>query len=514
VFTGLTTGIPTTCEGTGTGAGPDGIVPLTLTRPSSDVTITQMPTGGATSVIALYRPSGCGVTSQEVACNNTSGGGGNTLRAANLPPGTYWVHVSSNSGAAVIVQATVAASPPRQMGDTCPGVAVTPDMGPTTLSTMGFAANGDYGTSCGGGTTNNGDAVFTFTTTATRDVTVDVSATGGAAIAAELTRTCGDRTTAVPMCANGNPARRTYRNLPAGTYYVTVSYGTGTRSLIATVNTVAPAMPSPADACPGVALTAGTASTAMMNTLTAGTAPLACQAGVTGDGSWTFPAPAVGNDVLVNVAATNGNVAFQVQRPCGFTNVGGCVGGAPSIWQRYSGLMPGVTHAVVAGSNATSGSLSVLYRTVPTPTAAMAAGNNTCMNAQTIAPTGGIFRGTTAMSNVRTGPAGAGGIPIPGDCMAGACVGARTVFYRLALTERRRVIATMTGEMNFDPLLFIRSGNTCPGDTVPNACNDDRIGRNSQVDTTLNAGTYWVLASGCGFAQQGNYTLDVAVLPP
>ena len=46
------------------------------------------------------------------------------------------------------------------------------------------------------------------------------------------------------------------------------------------------------------------------------------------------------------------------------------------------------------------------------------------------------------------------------------------------------------------------------------ACNDDRVGQNAQVDTTLNPGTYWVLASGCGFMQQGNYALDVAVLPP
>ena len=45
-----------------------------------------------------------------------------------------------------------------------------------------------------------------------------------------------------------------------------------------------------------------------------------------------------------------------------------------------------------------------------------------------------------------------------------ACLGGRTVFYRLALTDRRRVVATMTPvTMGFDTLLFIRGGMTCPG---------------------------------------------------
>jgi hypothetical protein len=514
VFTGFTTGIPSSCEGMGTGAGPDGVVPLTLTRPSSDVTITNMPTGGASAVLTLYRPNGCGVAAQEAACANTSTMGGNTLRAANLPPGTYWVQVSSNSGAATIVQATVAASPPRVMGDACPGVAVRPDMGPTTLSTMGFAANGDYGTSCSGGNTGNGDAVFTFTTTAARDVTVDVSATGGAAISAELTRTCGDRMTAVPMCTTGNPARRLYRNLPAGTYYVTVAYGTGTRSLIASVTTAAATPPATADTCPGAALVAGTPNAVPVSQLTPGTAMVACQTGIVGDAAWAFAAPAAGNDVLVNVAASNGNVGFQVQRPCGGTNVGACVGSAASIWQRYTGLTPGAAHAIVAATNATTGTVTATYRTVPTPTSAMVTSNNTCMTAQNVPAAGGIFRGSTAMSNVRTGPGAGGTIPLPTGCAATTCLGARTVFYRLALTARSRVVATMTGQMGFDTLLFIRGGTTCPGDNVMNACNDDRIGLNSQVDTTLNPGTYWVLASGCGATQQGSYTLDVAVLPP
>jgi hypothetical protein len=316
------------------------------------------------------------------------------------------------------------------------------------------------------------------------------------------------------MCSTGNPARRTFRNLPAGTYYATVTYGTGTRSLIATVTTAMATPLATADTCPGAALMAGVANAVPVSQLTAGTTMLSCQMGVTADAAWSFTSPAAGNDVLVNVAASNGNVGFVVQRPCAGAAVGTCVGSAPSLWQRYTGLTPGVAHAIVGGTNATMGTLTATYRTVPTPTAAMVTNNNTCMTAQMIPATGGIFRGSTAMSNLRTGSGAGGTLGLPMGCASNACLGSRTVVYRFALTARSRVVASLTGAMGFDPLLFIRSGTTCPGDNVMGACNDDRIGFNSQVDTTLNPGTYWVMASGCGAMQQGNYSLDVAVLPP
>jgi hypothetical protein len=49
-FSGLTNGLPASCEGTQTAAGPDGIIPLTITTPS-DVVITATPTGGDAVVL-------------------------------------------------------------------------------------------------------------------------------------------------------------------------------------------------------------------------------------------------------------------------------------------------------------------------------------------------------------------------------------------------------------------------------------------------------------------------------
>ena len=514
VFTGYRAGLPASCEGTQTSMGPDGVIPLTLTS-ASDVVITTMPTGGDASVITLYRPGGCGNAMQELRCANTSGGS-NTIRASSLAAGTYWVQVSSARGAATIVQAMITMPRPRSPGDTCPGVAVRPDGGPTTLSTMGFAADADYGTSCGGGNTNNGDAVFTFTTTAARDVTVEVSGTGTAGLSLELATTCGNRMSAVPTCTTGNPSRRTFRNLAAGTYYVTVTYGAATmtgRSLVANVTTAAPTLPAPADACPGVALMPDVATTVNVANLTPGTAALACVPRVTGDGAFTFVGPAAGSDVLVNVVSSAGNAGVQLQTPCGGMAVGACVGAGRSVWTRYTGLRAGTTYAVIAGTDATTGTLSASYRTVPTAAPMAVTNNVSCMSARTIAAAGGVYTGSTSASMTRTG--GFGTMTLRPTCAATQCLGARTVFYRLDLTERRRVIATMTGTtMGFDTLLFIQSGTTCPGAALMNACNDDTIGTNAQIDTTLDRGTYWVMASGCGFNAAGNYSLDVAVVAP
>ncbi|MFO0629938.1 MAG: hypothetical protein U0325_30505 [Polyangiales bacterium] len=53
-----------------------------------------------------------------------------------------------------------------------------------------------------------------------------------------------------------------------------------------------------------------------------------------------------------------------------------------------------------------------------------------------------------------------------------------------------------------------------PGHRRDGACNDDRLGTDSQIDATLDAGTHWIHAAGCGADQSGEYTLDVMVVAP
>ncbi len=221
--------------------------------------------------------------------------------------------------------------------------------------------------------------------------------------------------------------------------------------------------------------------------------------------------------MLVHVAHSGtSNIAMQLQQPCGGMNVGACVGAAAraalrrasnSFWQRYQGLMAGQTHAIVASTSATTGLLSASYLTIPTQAPVTVMGTPTCMRPQVIPAAGGVFRGNNTASTLRVG--GMGGLAT--SC--GMCgPGGRTAVYRLTLTERRHVIASLSG--GFDTFLWINSGATCPGTNVMGACNDDAVGLTSQIDATLAAGTYWVMASGCGNGAAGDYTLDVVTLAP
>jgi hypothetical protein len=508
-FTGLRADLPASCEGAMTSLGPDGIVPLTLTA-ASDVTITGMPTGGDAVVLTLFTATGCGMAAGELRCSNSSATGGTArITATSLPPGQYYVAVSAARGNPALVQATVTPARPRMPGDVCPGVTVTPDGAPATITTTGFSGTADIGTSCGptAGSAGWVDVVFTYTLTAPRDVTINVSATGTGAITVDLAATCGARNAALPGCTAANPVRRVVRAQAPGTYYVTVAYnGAPGRSIIATVTTSAPTMPPAGDRCPAIPLTAGMVSTVDASMLSPDFA-LLCVATSRADAIFSFANPAAGNDVLVNVTTTaaGATTALQLESTCGGAAVGPCVAAARnSIWQRYHGLTPGATSYLVGATTANTGMLSARYQVLPAATPTAVTTNDRCGGAFDIDPMrGGIYTGSTAMFNDDT--------TLPRPCIPARCGGGVDAIYRLDLrtaTAPRRVLLNTIGSA-FDTVLFVTTGMTCPGANVPNACNDDYYGQAAALDITLNPGLYWVVVSGCGFGARGNYQLDV-----
>lgn len=511
-FGGLTTGLPASCEGSMTGAGPDGVVPLTITTPS-DVVVTARPTGGDAVVLTLSTSAGCGQRSEELRCSNSSAsssGGVATLRASTLGPGTYAVTVSSMRGNPAVVQAVITPARPRPRGDVCPGVVVPPDGVPVSLSTAGFAGEADHGTTCGSNGSSSGwvDSVFSYTLTSARDVTLSVSATGSGDVALAVESTCGVRLSSVPGCVTGNPARRIIRNQQPGTYYVVVEHrnaGSGGRTLVASLTTAAPTLPGRADTCPGIPLSPSTPAQADVAGLTAGSASLSCFTTSRADAVFGFTAPGMGSDVLMNVSGPSGSrVGYSLQSPCGGAAVGGCTGPAASVWKRFQGLTPGQAYSLVAGTEAMSGDVTARYLVVPSATATAVSGNESCDTRRTIPVTGGIFRGNSSSARQVIAAPPCGGL---------GCAGGRAVYYQLALPSRRRVIASTLGS-GFDTILSVNSGSSCPGRPVANGCNDDNVGQSSQVDVTLDAGTYYLVVQGCGFGRGGDYTLDVAVVAP
>ncbi|MDO9017275.1 MAG: hypothetical protein Q8S73_38820 [Deltaproteobacteria bacterium] len=510
-FEGLTAGLPASCEGAMTSAGPDGVAPLTITTPS-DVVLVARPTGGDTAVLTLSTAAGCGQRAGELRCHNSSAsgsGGVATLRASTLGPGTYAVTVSTIAGRPAVVQATITPARPRPRGDVCPGVVVTPDGAAVTLSTAGFAGEADHGTACG----SNGaggwvDAVFSYTLTAARDVTISVSPTGSGDVAVSVHTRCGERGASLPGCVTGSPARRILRNQAPGTYYVVVEHrsaGAAGRALVTAVTTAAPTLPGPADTCPGVPLTPGVAARVDVAGLTAGSAALSCLGSARADAVFGFTAPGMSSDVLLNVAGSDGaRVGYTLQSPCGGAAVGGCTGPGGSVWRRYQGLTGAQAYSVVAGTEGMLGSVTAQYLLVPAATSVSVSGNESCGARRSIPATGGVFRGNSASAPPPLAAPPCGGL---------GCAGGRAVYYQLTLTERRRVIANTLGS-GFDTILSINGGDSCPGRPVSNGCNDDTVAQASQVDVTLAAGTYFVVVQGCGLGRGGDYTLDVAVVAP
>ena len=518
-FAGFARDHVVSCAGRQTSMGPDAVLPLTLAA-TSDVSITVNPGPGDSIVAALVPADACGQPTRELSCVNGSSsiGGIGVLRVSSVPAGRYALIVGTVLGAPVGVVTSVTPARPRAPGDLCPGVEVAPDGPPVTIDTRTFSSTADHGTSCGyngQGSLGWVDAVARFTIREARDVTVNVAGDGMEDLNVEVTRVCGVAAYVIPGCDTGLPARRTLRNLPAGTYYAVVDYRPMARpdhTLNVTVTTAAPTPPGPAARCPGVALPASNTAQVDVDNLAPGDPPM-CLTRARANAYFTFAAPSEPGDVLVNVAtnAARSDVAFTLTNACGGDAVGACVSpldrSANSVWGRYAGLTPGRTYTVEAATSAVGGQLSVREVRVPHVDPVAVTGNTTCETAYVLPPGGGIFTGTTDGSTAVASPFCA-------TTMTG-CAGSRGVLYRLDLTERRRVVAIMDGT-GFDALLSLTRMDPCPGRTIRDqvACVDDWYSTDPQVDVTLDAGRYWIFAAGCGAAQSGEYRLDVAVLPP
>jgi hypothetical protein len=82
---------------------------------------------------------------------------------------------------------------------------------------------------------------------------------------------------------------------------------------------------------------------------------------------------------------------------------------------------------------------------------------------------------------------------------------------RLDLAQPKRVVLNMDGSV-YATILDVRTGATCPGQPVQNACYVGFDGPRSFLDLQLAAGTYWIIIDGYA-GQKGGWALDVRVVP-
>ncbi|MEZ4395089.1 MAG: hypothetical protein R3A48_28760 [Polyangiales bacterium] len=515
-FPGFSPDHALSCGGRDISAGPDAVVPLTLTE-TSDVDISAQPGTNDSIAVALRPADQCDNPAWELECVNggSSIGGIATFRASRVPPGDYVVILATTRGVAARVNASLRPARPRAQADVCPGVEVEADGPEVTIDTTGYVATADHGTTCGSAITGGSsgvDAVFRWVLDEPRDVIVHIEGEGSAALALDVSSTCGSRAQAIPGCSLTFPTARRLRSLRPGTYYGVLNYraeGRPNRVFRVSIETLDPTPPGPAAVCPGVMLTEGLYSAHRVEALGEGPV-LPCVRSQLVSGNFSFEAPAQG-DVVIHAQTDDerADAALQLRATCGGEPLGECAGPETrrgnSIWQRFQGLTPGQRYWVQGVTSTVDRSLGVAYRVVPHADPRDVVGNDRCESAFTVPETGGVFRGSTDGSTAIAMPSCASG--------RSGCAGGRGVMYRLELSQRRRVVALMRAS-GFDTLLALQSNGPCPGTAGQGACNDDWRGTDSQIDVTVDAGTHWIYAAGCGADQSGDYTLDVMVVAP
>jgi hypothetical protein len=100
------------------------------------------------------------------------------------------------------------------------------------------------------------------------------------------------------------------------------------------------------------------------------------------------------------------------------------------------------------------------------------------------------------------------------DNFQATCAGgaqSNDVVYRVTLPRRQIIRASL--ESDYDSALYIR--RTCGDAASEIACNDDeQDNRHSLVETTLDAGTYFIVVDGFRTGNAGTFTLDVQTSNP
>ena len=351
--------VGTSCGSRGSTDGwTDWVVRFTLGS-TRDVSVTL--SGSGTSSLRMQLQTGCGsgMTGGELVGPCLSGSPP-ARRYRNLTAGTYYLVIESTAPpAGLSVSVTTTDPGTRLTGDTCPGVAVTPDGAPTMLVPAAFDVTSDYGTACGsrGPTDNWTDWVFSFRLTERRDVTVSMLG-GGSTTRMQLQSSCGPMAEPIGGCVTGSSLlERRYRSLEPGTYYI-VGESSGsvppTGPIRAIVSTTAPATRPAGEQC-GNAVTVVPDGFAVPIALSSfdltpdeGTR---CGSATTTTGNWidfvsTFTLTTQ-RDVTVTMSAPT-TIYGELRSPCSdrASTIGACSAASSTWTRRYARLGPG-TYSVV-----------------------------------------------------------------------------------------------------------------------------------------------------------------------
>lgn len=455
--------------------------------------------GATTTDVSVALQTTCGQAASELGCDVGKAQKRSRVLGRSLAPGTYYAVVTSQVEAQVDVRVDLLPPTTKPTNEDC--AAPTPVATDVTFPVSIVDAKKDLPSACAA--TGRGELTYAFTLAAPADVRVFASTVVGTGDPVVSLRGAACATDEI-RCRSKSAPPLFARGLAAGTYVLSVS---GTASLDANVlvktypptappanQTCAAPPPAPIDTRFSVDLS--NQEDAIQNGCLAG-APNAAYELVLSQPSdvmviGRFPPNEAGAVSLNGPACKSSDLLA-----CADTSAGA---GLPARISRRN-LPAGTYRVVVAEELGKTADLEVLVRPTVAPTTVTA---DDCATVATIPAGGGYFVGNTSGATAGLGAScdspGTGGNGAPDHLL------------RLDLAQVSKVVFNMDGS-GYTTLLDLRSGATCPGVEVPDACHVGFGASRSFLSRVLAPGTYFVQIDG--FAKQsGPWALDVRVLPP
>jgi len=452
---------------------------------------------------ALYLRAQCGA-GQDLACNDDAGG--STARShvdATLDPGTYYLVVDGYGDAAGSYDLVVQATPLRALSAVCGAAEALPLGQPVSGTTEG--SQDYFQATCAGGA-RAPDHVYRLDIAQRSRLRVRQESNHDGVL--YMRRTCEEPTSEFACNDDMGDTRHSEIRtvVDPGTYFVySDGYSGGEQPAVGSYTIRADTAPVAGGSAAGencqspLALRAGTMAQA--DTFEAADDYSgSCGGQGAPDVVYAFDLTARSR-VQVSVANAAFTGALYVERSCGDTSTeASCASFAPgsrdpSAAAQLDTILPrGHYFLVVDGANAEEFGSAELTMQISD----VAALERACRAAPLLHP-GHTENGTTAGGQDR----------FHASCAEGTS--SNDVMYRLRLRRRSTVRVSMSSD--YDGALYMRRDCTDPATEL--VCNDDQgDNRHSQIDTTLDAGTYFVFVDGFRGGNQGSFSLDVQVSRP
>ncbi|HEY6726039.1 MAG TPA: hypothetical protein VI197_18520 [Polyangiaceae bacterium] len=454
---------------------------------------------------ALALQTECGDSSSEISCSRPGVrdpeldqvGRVARLRAFGLAPGSYALLVFANAeGEAALNVAFEDASPPPENETCASAAALVPG---EVTSALPYAAAVDHESAC---RASSGDLVYEFSLAEPSDVHWYASSLDafGEPLISLRGEDCASLASELTCRAQGPQAHLFARALPAGKYYALVS-SVGPAALNLLLEIEAASEPPATDDCTTAPeFPASGSATLELGEHTDSIAP-GCLVGAV-DAAFQLTIEEASDLLLLQNFSAVDQTAVGLTRDCAAPVALACASGAPSPSRLVApAVEPGTYRVISESAQANSVRLAVFQRPATNPI--LVPFSDDCETAAVIPETGGHFYGNTATlgpnyeascDSARSGPPGAA------DQML-----------RLSLSEPRRVIFDMRGS-EYDTLLVVREGDTCPGAELASACSPNFSVADSYLDLQLPSGDYFVQIDGYA-GDSGPWQLEVFTAP-